>query len=146
MFISVLGVALTLLQKSKFMMCKTRENSNFLKNGKIVISVKTRSFSRSQMIRWISLLESSCKILLTRRISSNSEAVKICTFFEASSIECRKMKYDLKKATNNMYSYDTCCMSREIMETDGRDCATCQNPSKGDMDGILEFVNKEKTK
>ena len=28
-------------------MCKTRENSNFLKNGKMVISVKIRNFSRS---------------------------------------------------------------------------------------------------
>ena len=44
------------------------------------------------------------------------------------------------KVTYNMYSCDTCCMSREMMETDGRDCATCQNPSKGDMDGILKFV------
>ena len=26
------------------------------------------------------------------------------------------------------------------------DCVTCQNPSKGDMDGILEFVNDNKDK
>ena len=39
--------------------CKTRENSNFLKNGKMVISVKTRNFSRYQMTKGISLLESS---------------------------------------------------------------------------------------
>ena len=32
------------------------------------------------------------------------------------------------------------------METDGRDCDTCINPSKWDMDDILEFVNEEKTK
>ena len=43
-------------------MCKTRENSNFRKNGKIVISVKTRNFSRSRMTKWITPLESSCKI------------------------------------------------------------------------------------
>ena len=42
--------------------CKTRENSNFLKKGKIVISVKTRKFSRSRMKKWISSLESSCEI------------------------------------------------------------------------------------
>ena len=43
--------------------CKTRENSNFLeKNGKIVISVKTLNFSRSQMIKQISPLESSREI------------------------------------------------------------------------------------
>ena len=33
-----------------------------------------------------------------------------------------------------------------MMETDDRDCVTCQNLSKGDIDGILEFVNEEKTK
>ena len=29
--------------------CKTRENSNFLKKGKMVISVKILNFSRSRM-------------------------------------------------------------------------------------------------
>ena len=38
--------------------CKTRENSNFLKNGKMVISVKIRNFSRSRMMKWTSPLES----------------------------------------------------------------------------------------
>ena len=42
--------------------CKTRENSNFLKKGKIVISVKTRNFSRSRMTKQISSLESSREI------------------------------------------------------------------------------------
>ena len=42
--------------------CKTRENSNFLKNGKIVISVKTQNFSRSRMTKCISPLESSREI------------------------------------------------------------------------------------
>ena len=42
--------------------CKTRENSNFLKNGKIVTSVKIQNFSRSRMTKWISPLESSHKI------------------------------------------------------------------------------------
>ena len=42
--------------------CKTRENSNFMKNGKIVISVKTQNFSRSRMTKRISPLESSHKI------------------------------------------------------------------------------------
>ena len=32
--------------------CKTRENSNFLKKGKTVISVKIRNFSRSRMTKW----------------------------------------------------------------------------------------------
>ena len=38
--------------------CKTRENSNFLKKGKIVISVKIQIFSRSQMTKWTSPLKS----------------------------------------------------------------------------------------
>ena len=31
--------------------CKTRENTNFLKNGKMVISVKIRNFSRSRVTK-----------------------------------------------------------------------------------------------
>ena len=31
--------------------CETPENSNFLKKGKIVISVKTQNFSRSRMTK-----------------------------------------------------------------------------------------------
>ena len=42
--------------------CKTRENFNFLKNGKMVISVKIQNFSRSRMMKRISPLESSRKI------------------------------------------------------------------------------------
>ena len=42
--------------------CKTRENSNFLKNGQTVISVKIRNFSISQMTKRTSPLESSCEI------------------------------------------------------------------------------------
>ena len=42
--------------------CKTRENSNFLKNGKTVISVKIRNFSISRMTKRTSPLESSPEI------------------------------------------------------------------------------------
>ena len=42
--------------------CKTQENSNFLKNGKIVISVKIQNFSRSRMMKRISPLGSSREI------------------------------------------------------------------------------------
>ena len=42
--------------------CKTRENSKFLKKGKIVIFVKIQNFSRSRMTKWTSPLESSCEI------------------------------------------------------------------------------------
>ena len=45
-----------------FKMCKTRENSNFLKKGKTVISVKIQNFSRSRMIKLNSPLESSREI------------------------------------------------------------------------------------
>ena len=42
--------------------CKTRENSNFLKKGKIVISVKIRNFSRFRMMKRTSPLRSSSEI------------------------------------------------------------------------------------
>ena len=42
--------------------CKTPRKSNFSKKGKIVISVKIKNFSRSQMMKRISPLESSHKI------------------------------------------------------------------------------------
>ena len=43
--------------------CKTRENSNFLRKGKIVISVKKiRNFSRSRMTKRTSPLNSSREI------------------------------------------------------------------------------------
>ena len=42
--------------------CKIRENFNFLKNGKIVISVKIRNFSRYRMTKRTSSLKSSREI------------------------------------------------------------------------------------
>ena len=42
--------------------CKTRENSNFLKKGKIVISIKIRNFSKSRMTKRTSPLKSSLEI------------------------------------------------------------------------------------
>ena len=71
------------------------------------------------MKKRISLLESSREIYLARRISSNSEIVKIYTFFEAPRIRCFKTTFDAIKVTYNMYSCDSCCMSREMMEMDG---------------------------
>ena len=41
---------------------KPRENPNFLKKGKIVISVKIRNFSRSWMMKRTTPLESSREI------------------------------------------------------------------------------------
>ena len=51
-------------------------------------------------------------------------------FFEASSIGCRKTIFDVTKVTYNMYLCDISCMSREIMGTDRRDHAKCQNSGK----------------
>ena len=42
--------------------CKTRENSNFLNKGKIVISVENRKFSISRMMKRIAPLNSSHEI------------------------------------------------------------------------------------
>ena len=42
--------------------CKTRENSNFRKKSKTVISVKIKKISRSRMMKWTSSLESSHEI------------------------------------------------------------------------------------
>ena len=51
--------------------CKTRENSNFLKKGKMVISVKIRNFYRFWMTKWTSPLESSREIYVEFRNSRN---------------------------------------------------------------------------
>ena len=42
--------------------CETSRKSNFLKNGKMIISVIIRNFSRSQMTKRASPLESSREI------------------------------------------------------------------------------------
>ena len=52
--------------RTKFLLrrgeCKTRENSNFLKRGKMVISVKIQNFSRSRIMKQTSSFESSREI------------------------------------------------------------------------------------
>ena len=58
-------------------------------------------------------------------------------FFEAPGIGCRKTTCDVTKLTYYMYSCDTCCMSREMMEMDGQDSAKCQNPRFKDMNDII---------
>ena len=42
--------------------CETREKSNFLKKGKMIISVKIRNFYRSRMMKRTSPFESSREI------------------------------------------------------------------------------------
>ena len=92
------------------------------------------------MTKQISLLESSREIYLACRISSNSETVRIYTFFEASRFGCRKTIFDAKKVTCNTYSYAIIGMSRESMKMDGRDSAECQNWEKKDIIGINGIV------
>ena len=66
-------------------------------------------------------------------------------FFEAPSIGCRKMIFDVKKVTYNMYSCDISCMSREMMEMDGRNHATCRKSKKGTWMTFWDFLmNKTK--
>ena len=69
----------------------------------------------------------------------------MCTFFEAHGIGCRKTTCDLKKVTYNMYSCDTCFMSRERVEMDGRDSAKCQKSRKMTQVELMELLmNKTK--
>ena len=117
--------------------CKTREISNFWKKDKIIISIKIRNlFSRSRMTKRISPLESSRENLAN---TSNFETVGICTFFEASRIECRKTICDVIKVTCNVYSCDTSRVSREMMEMDGLECAKCQKSKSENIIDNLEF-------
>ena len=52
----------------------------------------------------------------------------------------------MKKVTCYMYSCNTCCKSREMMEMDGLDSARCQKSRRRDMMGILEMFNDNETK
>ena len=79
------------------------------------------------MTKRIAPLESSRKIYLARKISSNSEKDGIYTFFEASRFGCRKTIFDATKVTYNKYSCFISGMSREMMKMNGRDSAECQN-------------------
>ena len=52
-----------------------------------------------------------------------------------------------KKVTYNMYTCYTCCMSREMMEIEGRDSAKCRKSKSKDIYDIIEIVlNDKKTK
>ena len=75
-----------------------------------------------------------------RKISSNSETVRIYTFFKASRFGCRKTIFDATKITYNKYSCAISGMSREMMKMDCRDSAECQNWEKRDITGINEIV------
>ena len=59
--------------------------------------------------------------------------------FEAPRFGCLKTTRDVTKVTYNMYSCDLCCMSREMIEMNGRGSAKCQKSKSEDMIGIIEF-------
>ena len=61
----------------------------------------------------------------------------IDTFFEASHFGCRKTTCDVTKVTYNMYSCDTCYMSREMMEMEGLDNAKWQKSRGKNINVIL---------
>ena len=56
------------------------------------------------------------------------------------------MIFDVTKVTYNMYSYEISCMSREMMEMDGRECATCKNPKERTYMSFLKLLMIVKTK
>ena len=66
--------------------------------------------------------------------------------FETSSFGCSKTTYDVTKVTYNMYSCDTYCMSRKMIETDGRDSAKYKKSKLRDMIDIIEMFNDNRTK
>ena len=79
--------------------------------------------------------------IVSRNLATTSNFVEFrdsrnFTFFKALSNECRKTTCDVKKVTYNMYSCDTCCKIREMMEMDGLDSAKCQKSKRRDMMGI----------
>ena len=52
----------------------------------------------------------------------------------------------MTNVTYNMYSCDTCCKIREMMEMNCLDSAKCQKSRRRDTLGIYKIVNEEKTK
>ena len=52
----------------------------------------------------------------------------------------------MTKVTYYLYSCDTCCKIRKMMEIDGLDCAKCQKFRRRDTLRIYKIVNEEKIK
>ena len=52
----------------------------------------------------------------------------------------------MTKVIHYMYSCDTCCKSREMMEIYGLDSVKCQKSRIRDMMGIIKIVNDNRTK
>ena len=51
----------------------------------------------------------------------------------------RKTTCEVTKVTYNMYSCDTCFMSREMMEMDDRDSSKCRKSKLRDMIGNIDL-------
>ena len=92
------------------------------------------------MTKRIAPLESSFKIELARKNSSNSETVGVGMFYETPRFGCHKTIFDATKVTYNTYSCAISGMSREMMKRDGRDSAECLNWEKRDITGINGIV------
>ena len=56
------------------------------------------------------------------------------------------MIIDVTKVTYNMYSCDTCCMSREMMKWTAEVLPNVENPKLWDIDVLLKNLNEEKDK
>ena len=89
--------------------------------------------------------------IVSRNLATTSNFVEFrdsrnFTFFESPSIGCRKTTCGVTKVTYNMYSCNTCCMSRGMMEMDGLDSAKCQKSRRRDMMRIIKIVNDNRTK
>ena len=63
---------------------------------------------------------------MARKISLNSEIVRVDTFYEASHFGCPKLIFDAMKVTYNTYSRAVSGVSREMLKMDGRDSAEYQ--------------------
>ena len=63
----------------------------------------------------------------------NSKIVGISRFLRhrvSGGVKRVRESCDVTKVTYYMYSCDTCCMSRGMMEMDGLDSVKCQNSEK----------------
>ena len=83
--------------------------------------------------------ETDCTVgIVSRNLAStsNSETVRVGTFFKASRFGCRTTIFDVKKVIYNTYSCAMSGMSREMMKMNDRDSAECQNWEKNDIVGI----------
>ena len=70
--------------------------------------------------------------------TSNSKTVRISRFLRhrvSGVVKRVRETCDVTKFTDYMYSCDTCCMSKEMMEMDGLNSVKCQNSEKRKHDG-----------